>query len=407
MSQLMDFVDIHFYYDHCHFPSAPHQGEWTYRNVPMVENPSETIISAIAEARTAGKPFTISEYGPNPFNQYSIVESAAIAGAYAALQDIDGVFLFQYYRGYKDFRDDMEPDRLTGVHNILGDTRAEALMGLSANLFRRGDVRAAVRCVRIPVSDKNCFDQFYKGTNFRSLRMWLEKSGAIKDQNQETFDVRMGLISRVELEHSNGERSYSFPPLPMAQRDPLTGNRATIYKSDTGELRWVHCASKGRSTFCIETERTKVVVGYLDREVSLNGVTIRGKGGKGQFGIVSLTSLDGNPIRQSRNLLVCALGGRGKSRNVNVVEVDPVKKLYRLMGANHLAFYAKGAGPFEIETNPVEIHLPHAARSITVKRLTTDGTALSETILQNHNGAFEFPIGGPTDHTPWYQLTVP
>ena len=124
MAELMDFVDAHCYYDHCAFPPAPRQAEWSYTNAPMVENPSKSIISTIAETCTDGIPFTITEYGPNPFSQ-TMIESYAIVPAYAGLQDADAIFFFQYFRGYKDYRGDVDPDRLMSVHNVLGDTRAE------------------------------------------------------------------------------------------------------------------------------------------------------------------------------------------------------------------------------------------------------------------------------------------
>ena len=405
MADLMDFVDLHFYYDHCTFPRPPRQAKWTYKNVPMVENPSESIVAGITQASTEGKPFTITEYGPNPFNQY-MIEGYTITPAYAALQDMDAVFLFQYFRGYKDCRDDVNPDQLTGVHNVLGDTRAEALMNLAARLFRRGLVRPAHHVIRIPINDEQCFAQVYKGRNLRSLRTWLENPEAVRDEAGSGFDSRMGLISQIRLRHTDQTLRGCFPHMPARERDPQTGEERTVFVSDTGQLRWVYYGKRGRSYFTLDTERAKLAVGYLKRRIQLHGVAITGVGDEGQFGLAAMVSMDGKPVTESSDIFVLSLGGKGKSHNLCVVQVDPAKKRYRLVGPQGRPFYIKEAGPFEIESNPVSIALSSSAPSMSIERLRPDGSALSRKDVAKQKGEFVFTVGRAVDRTPWYRVVA-
>ncbi|MFV1994454.1 MAG: carbohydrate binding domain-containing protein [Verrucomicrobiales bacterium] len=406
MSEEMDFVDTHSYYDHCHFPPSPHWDEWTYTNVPMVENPRASVIGAITGAFTEDMPFTITEYGPNPFNQY-MIESYSMVPAYAAFQDIDAIFIFHYFRSGGDFRDNMNPSRLTGVHNVLGDTRAEVLMNLAATLFRRGLVKPARHLLSIPISDEQAFNQVYRGENIRSLQSWLEGSKELRDPAGKNFDVRMGLVSRIRIRHQEREFKGFFPQLPVAQEDPQTGKERVAYVSDTGELRWMRYPQKGSSHFIIDTAQAKVVAGYLKRKIQLSGVTISGTGNKGQFGLVSIVSMDGKPVTESSDLLITSLGGGGKGRNLQVVEVDPARKRYRMQLPDGRPFYIEEAGPFEIETNPVTITLSNSSTPLSLERLGTDGSARSKREIAGDKGQFTFTVGGAADRTPWYRVRVP
>ena len=164
-------------------------------NKPMIDNPSDSILSAFAGSRVAGKPFTISEYSPNPNNLHSH-SNYPIVAAYAALHDIDGVFVFNYFRGYQDYRDflipggGVYPDSLTGFYNIAGDTRAESLMHLAANLYRRGDVAAESDAIYVQINDQLARDQLLSGAGASQINEWLEDS--VIDANETAFDVRMG-----------------------------------------------------------------------------------------------------------------------------------------------------------------------------------------------------------------------
>ena len=193
--------------------------------------------------------------------------------------------------------------------------------------------------------------------------------------------------------------------MPATEEDPLTGEERTVYVSDTGELTWAHYAKEGHSYFTLDTDRAKVVVGYMKREIQLDDVRIAGAGDDDQFGIVSIVSLDGNPVNSSSELFITCLGGRGKSRNLNVVEVDPVGKRYRLMGPNGLPFYQKEAGPFEIESNPVTISLSSTSSCLSVEKLGANGTPRSQTRLAKSDGRFAFAVGRAADKTPWYRVT--
>ncbi|MCL5279657.1 MAG: carbohydrate binding domain-containing protein [Planctomycetes bacterium] len=95
----MDYIDSHSYWQHPTFPGRPWDpANWLVEQRPMTDHPDQATLSRIAAERLAGKPFTLSEYNhPAPLDAQA--ECIPMVASFAAAQDWDGVWLFDYASG--------------------------------------------------------------------------------------------------------------------------------------------------------------------------------------------------------------------------------------------------------------------------------------------------------------------
>jgi hypothetical protein len=95
----MDYIDSHSYWQHPTFPGRPwDSANWLIEQKPMTDHPDQATLFRIAAERLAGKPFTLSEYNhPAPLDAQA--ECVPMVASFAAAQDWDGVWLFDYASG--------------------------------------------------------------------------------------------------------------------------------------------------------------------------------------------------------------------------------------------------------------------------------------------------------------------
>jgi hypothetical protein len=95
----MDYIDSHSYWQHPTFPSRPwDSANWLIEQKPMTDHPDQAALFRIAAERLAGKPFTLSEYNhPAPLDAQA--ECVPMVASFAAAQNWDGVWLFDYASG--------------------------------------------------------------------------------------------------------------------------------------------------------------------------------------------------------------------------------------------------------------------------------------------------------------------
>ena len=143
----MDFADNHAYWQHPSFPGKPWDPEnWLIENTAMVSalaNGGGTL-PGLAEYRIAGKPYTISEYNHPAPNEYR-AECTPILATFAAIQDWDAIYLFDY----GDYGTGVSRTliRSTGYFGIKQDPAKTAFLpGLQGNdVSRDGDSRCNSR----------------------------------------------------------------------------------------------------------------------------------------------------------------------------------------------------------------------------------------------------------------------
>ena len=143
-----DFVDMHAYWQHPSFPGRPWDGaNWNIPNTPMVADQSGGNLARLAIYRVADKPFTVSEYDHPAPNHYA-AEMFPMLASFAALQDWDGLFQFDWGGPDADTR------QITGYFSLQQHPAKLAFLPAAALMFRRGDVevvRSTARLV-IPVA---------------------------------------------------------------------------------------------------------------------------------------------------------------------------------------------------------------------------------------------------------------
>ncbi len=145
-SDLSDYVDDHFYYDH---PSWPDDAKWTDGDRVPLFTPNRRVFSEFAEipvqaltTRLWGKPFVISEFNWCAPSAYR-ASSGLTVGALAAAQDWDGIWRYLWAH---DKRRALESGshalaKLEGASDALAVAADRALMCL----FLRGDLKPLAR----------------------------------------------------------------------------------------------------------------------------------------------------------------------------------------------------------------------------------------------------------------------
>jgi len=140
-AQCSDFVDVHNYWHHPIFPRKPWDpNDWTVQNKPMEAEPfsqgwpGNSLVPRIPW-RFLDRPFTLSEWNIGEPSAFS-GSAMPFAAMFAAQQDWDAIFFFQYQARQGDwFR-----NRFDGFFSINGQPVKLALFGAFANLYRRGDL---------------------------------------------------------------------------------------------------------------------------------------------------------------------------------------------------------------------------------------------------------------------------
>jgi hypothetical protein len=127
----MDFVDAHAYFQH---PSFPHRqwdmSDWQVPNTAMVDDPKDATLWSLAATRVIGKPFTCTEYNHPAPNDWQ-AECVPMIATYAALQDWDGVFLFDYV----DSSTKYDSPAATDFFSVEGNPVKLSFLPLAARLF--------------------------------------------------------------------------------------------------------------------------------------------------------------------------------------------------------------------------------------------------------------------------------
>ena len=269
----MDFLDAHAYWDH------PTDDYRRCRNVPeLLGNPREVGLSLaeLAMSKVEGRPMVVSEWGHPWPNEYRL-EGPLWKAAVGSLQGWDALLAFEYAG-----TGDLAADYLAGPFDVGNDPEVMGLFPAAALLFRRGDVRQSSQSAVIRWSESDLFHR--------------PPYGVFSGQ-----PAYRALVEATTLVTTLGGPTSGKKVLSPFAAPPTAG--ATFTRSDTGEF--------GRDwqtgVAVIDTPRSQGAFGQLPRadtlkmrDVSLRVAT--------PFAAVMVTSLDGRTVRESRHLLVTAVG---------------------------------------------------------------------------------------------------
>lgn len=372
-------VDGHNYWQHPRFPA----GEWDQKNwhvspQTMVANPSASTIAALSGQRVKGRPFTATEYQHSSPNPYS-AEGPVFAGAYAALQDWDGVWFFEYvvppsanavkpYEGKLSgfFDDSQHPGRMV---NYL----------LAAALFRRGDLMPAKEEMTVA---------FPKDRELELLRTH-GSAWRMPDASAVGLSGLWSLHHRVSLDPTT---SQTFSETARPDEPGPSG----IHRSDTDQLIW-DAADRSSAVLRIKTPKTRAILGFVaNHRFELGDVAVTVADVSDRWATLGLTLIEGDfGTRNGAKGLIIAT-----ARIVNTHQ-DWTDERRTSLGANW------GDAPTLIETVRAQIELPVSAKRLTVFALDERGQRTTAVPVEARGEQALLSLGGeqaPT--TLWYEFVI-
>ncbi|NHV99730.1 MAG: hypothetical protein HA496_08835 [Thaumarchaeota archaeon] len=283
MSKL-DIVDTHAYWNHPSFPGTPWDpSNWYVVNEPMVNNPQRSTIVSLAVKRVVNKPHFVTEYNHPAPNMYDS-ETVVTLAAYAALQDWDGIFLFDY-----GSRGDWDSRRIRGFFDIDQHPVKMASMIAAHMIFLRGDVRPAEQLVSVRLGRQDEINLIAAG----KVYAWALPDGG-----------HMGLNPLVSLTHRIA--------VSLEEEDSReTGSSVSgpVYRSDTEEITW-DTSESGRGIITINTSRSIAAVGFTGgRSLDFGELVIEpGETLLEGWSLITVSVLEGESFDSWRRLLVIAAG---------------------------------------------------------------------------------------------------
>ena len=316
----LDYVDRHEYYAHPHGTYNYIQGQSISPATPMVKSDTLGTIGGLANRRVLGRPYTVSEWNnclPNPYR----AEGPVVMAAYACLQDWHPI---QYaYLAFIDY----DPQVINSFM-VLYDPAHMNVLPASALMFHRRDVKEAAT---------GYYDRIAAGE-------LMDPAFAPKRNS------RLALLGKYGLVFPDiAEARFPSNPDLLKQASDKTKQ---VYDSVTGEIRW----DLNQGLLRIDSPRTQGVVGFTQGQpVATSDVTFEVSN---EFAVVVVNSLDGEPIRQSKRLLV-STSARAQWSGMEFDEQTGV-------------ITKSGTPPFLMEPVAGTIRIKHD-RPMTVFRLSSSG----------------------------------
>ena len=244
---LSDYSDMHAYWEHPTFGNGGWDPvNWKIGNTAMTRSPSGGAFPALARYRLTGKPFTVSEYNhpaPNDFR----AESMPMLAAYAAAQDWDGLYLFDYHADREGWSD----NRIRGFFSVDSDPARMALFPAAAMLFLRGDIAPLEDETRVELGEGDLVGQIQRqGSDVNAC--WDRAGGMwpLALDNRVSIALVPNSAARVAVKKLPGKKGD--------KREPA--------------LHWPRSADPNKAMFTANSARSKVVVGFLgERGADLPG----------------------------------------------------------------------------------------------------------------------------------------
>ncbi|WP_107759246.1 carbohydrate binding domain-containing protein [Dickeya sp. Secpp 1600] len=357
IQQALDVVDGHAYWQHPRFPGKPwDRNNWFIGNSPMAGIPGGGTLADLALHRVPGKPFIVSEYN-HPAPSLWQGEAMPLAAAYGALQDWDGIAVYNYGASKRNWQADFITDYFDSVANPV---KMSSLVAAAA-LLRREDVRADKPQPQ-PMPDRTVFiDALRQGGRLPGA----DSLGAPRDA---------ALAEWVSI----ATPACEPPSWPVRSR--------------TGQLIW-GVDGIGGKTVVVDTPRSKGLIGArLGQVYDAHGVGLEVTAARNDWGVLLATVLDGQSFTAPSRILLTTLG---QEENTGQHWLDAAKTT---IGSQF------GTGPVLVEGIGARITLPVAPSRVSAWALDARGQRQTP-----------IPVGG-TQHailnvderyrTLWYEIDI-
>lgn len=363
----LDVIDAHAYWQHPEFPGqAWDPVNWVVHNVSMVSATySDNTLAGLSRQRIQGKPFTVTEY-QHPSPSFYGSEGPLLLAAQAALQDWDGVWLFDYGPGY----DTAGVGRIRGFFDTAQHPTKLANVVLAANLFRRGDLPRLTNEWIVPLGAEQEIGQLATQANAWSVF----QSGPLGVPPERAFDTRLA----VQLVPGSSSSTPSMPPAPSP---------------DTLPVRW-NLPSSTNGYVTISSARTKAAVGHLrDRVLRWGPVEARVFPERLSWASFGLTLMGGNDFTNGTFLVVSSSWVENTGQHWKNDQFDSVGDQW-------------GTAPTRIEVVPFTLTLPVASARVRAWALDERGQRKAE-LATTAPGEGQTQIRPPAGTaTLWYEVEV-
>lgn len=319
-------------------------------NGQLERNPlrSDGMIDWLAAAQVVGKPMTVTEWNAEPFplpDRHSLPLYVAATGSH---QGWDA--MLQYAYSQQAFNPGW---RTADNWHAYNDPAMLATLPAAALLYRRADVRQATTRYVFAPTPAMLYNQEITPRNSPLLRTAMEKG-----------QLQIALPQTPELPWL---QPAAIPADAQVLQDPgqaLLAANASEAVTDTGELR----RNWRQGIYTIDSALTQAATGWLGgRSISLGAIQVQAQT---PYASVVVQSLDGQPLGQSRELLV-SLGTRAVPRaEANTpFNVEPLAGTLTIKAPAGLKLFAREA-PAQLKPLPVAYQDGHY-------RITFDGHSMS------------------------------
>ncbi len=330
LRQEYDVVEDHNYWNHPAFLGK----KWS---LPIRTNQYSAITASVwhprelMPSRVFGKPFIVTESGfvwPSACRS----EGGILVPAYAALQDWDAVFTFDYAARDSAILAPSVPKSGGEIFSLAFDPIGLLADRAAALIFRRGDVKAATSALcYLPTQEEAFSGPSTSLPKFPTSFSWLgliTRIGNLTAESPSIADVarRTGISAFVGAKPvASAPSNIPFFSKGNELRAQLSkagilpqAPSPDVYRSETGQIE---LSIKGDAK--VITESSECFVLPPDRQAKGNHVFV--KNGK-SFASVYVISVDGRSLNQSGRLLVLHLtdslptGTQFSDANHNIVE---------------------------------------------------------------------------------------
>ncbi|WP_411268922.1 glycosyl hydrolase family 5 [Pseudomonas guariconensis] len=307
-----DLIDVHSY-----------GGAGQLEKNPLT---SDNLVNWLAAAQVVGRPLSVTEWNNEWQSDTQPVADrytlALYVAATARYQGWDALMHYAYSQ--EPFR---EQDRSASNWHAYNDPSQLATLPAAALVYRRGDVREADQSyVFAPTSD-TLFNQSISPADSVLLRTAMEK-GKLQ-------------IAMPKTPALPWLQASALPAGAKVIQDPnqsLLPANASEARSDTGELR----RNWQQGLYTIDTPLTQAAIGWLGgKTLALGDIQLKLKTASAS---VAVQSLDGKPLKQSRNLLI-SLGTRAEPQpnKRTPFRVEPLDGTLSIQAVDGLKLFSRNA----------------------------------------------------------------
>jgi hypothetical protein len=296
----------------------------------------------------------VSEYD-HPAPSYYAAEMFPMIASYAALQDWDGIFQFDWGGTDNDSR------RISGYFSLQQHPAKLAFLPAAALMFRRGDVDALRSTALLRIPEAEVAD--LTADNVSMQDAWKKAGVTGKDL----------LTHRLKLQFvSDGKKL-----------------EAEVLKESPSPVAW----DTEAGIYTVDAPAAKAIVGRCTgKTTKLRDVEFDVKANSRNFAVLTINAVDGRPVSESRRMLLTAVG--------NVENTG--------MGWNtdHTSVGTQwGRAPTICEGIGAKVGIAMAAKAAKVYALDGNGARAGEVPASVAGGKVSFEIG-PRYKTVWYEVVA-